>query len=47
MATNRYWTLADGPVPPWPEPGTFVLNQGEVPTPGPGQALPTPAPPVR
>ena len=36
---NRYWTLADGLVPNWPQPDTFVLNEGEVPAPGPGQAL--------
>ena len=36
---NRYWTLADGPVPNWPQADTFVLNEGEIPTPGPGQAL--------
>ncbi|HEY2707379.1 MAG TPA: NADP-dependent oxidoreductase [Caulobacteraceae bacterium] len=36
---NRYWTLADGPVPNWPQPDTFVLNEGEIPRPGPGQAL--------
>ena len=36
---NRYWTLADGPVPNWPEADTFVLNEGEIPRPGPGQAL--------
>src|ERR1700761_5613915 len=39
MATNRYWTLADGPVPGWPEADTFVLNEAPVPEPGPGQAL--------
>ena len=37
--TNRYWTLADGPVPSWPQANTFVLNEGEVPAPGSGQAL--------
>jgi NADPH-dependent curcumin reductase CurA len=36
---NRYWTLADGPVQNWPQEGTFVLKEGEVPSPGPGQAL--------
>ncbi len=36
---NRYWTLADGPVPNWPQADTFVLNEGEMPAPGPGQAL--------
>ncbi len=36
---NRYWTLADGPVPSWPQPNTFVLREGEIPEPGPRQAL--------
>jgi NADPH-dependent curcumin reductase CurA len=36
---NRYWTLAPGPVPAWPEPDTFQLVQAPIPTPGPGQAL--------
>ncbi|HEY1878527.1 MAG TPA: NADP-dependent oxidoreductase [Caulobacteraceae bacterium] len=36
---NRYWTLADGPVPSWPQPDTFVLREGEIPQPQPGQAL--------
>ncbi len=36
---NRYWTLADGPVPGWPAPETFVLNEAPIPAPGPGQAL--------
>lgn len=36
---NRYWTLADGEVPPWPRPDTFVLRERPVPEPGPGQAL--------
>jgi NADPH-dependent curcumin reductase len=39
MTRNRYWTLADGPVPRWPQSDTFVLNEGEVPAPGSGQAL--------
>ena len=39
MVTNRYWTLADGPVPNWPAPDTFVLGEGPIPSPGPGQAL--------
>ena len=39
MTRNRYWTLADGPVPGWPQSDTFVLNEGEVPAPGSGQAL--------
>ncbi|WP_421937913.1 NADP-dependent oxidoreductase [Phenylobacterium sp.] len=37
--TNRYWTLAQRPPPPWPGPDTFALREAEVPTPGPGQAL--------
>ncbi len=36
---NRYWTLADGPVPPWPQPDTFELREAPIPKPGPGQAL--------
>jgi NADPH-dependent curcumin reductase len=36
---NRYWTLSDKPVPAWPEADTFVLKDGPMPTPGPGQAL--------
>jgi NADPH-dependent curcumin reductase len=36
---NRYWTLADGPVPSWPEADTFVLRDGPIPQPAPGQAL--------
>ena len=28
---NRYWTLADGPVPNWPQADTFVLNRGRDP----------------
>ena len=36
---NRYWTLSDKPVPAWPEPDTFELREGPMPTPGPGQAL--------
>ncbi|MCK1712655.1 NADP-dependent oxidoreductase [Bradyrhizobium sp. 143] len=39
MTRNRYWTLADGPVPRWPQADTFVLKEGEAPTPGAGQAL--------
>ncbi|HEY8616804.1 NADP-dependent oxidoreductase [Phenylobacterium sp.] len=37
--TNRYWTLADGPVPPWPEDDTFEMREAPIPTPGEGQAL--------
>lgn len=36
---NRYWTLSDEPVGAWPDDGTFVLREGSMPTPGPGQAL--------
>ncbi|OCK58386.1 NADP-dependent oxidoreductase [Bradyrhizobium sp. LMTR 3] len=39
MTRNRYWTLADGHVPSWPQKDTFVLKEDEVPTPGAGQAL--------
>jgi NADPH-dependent curcumin reductase CurA len=38
-AMNRYWTLADRPLGPWPDADTFVLREGPIPTPGPGQAL--------
>jgi NADPH-dependent curcumin reductase CurA len=36
---NRFWALADGPVPNWPQPDTFVLREELIPTPAPGQAL--------
>ncbi len=36
---NRYWTLADRPLGPWPDAETFELRQEPIPTPGPGQAL--------
>jgi NADPH-dependent curcumin reductase CurA len=36
---NRYWTLADRPLPPWPDAETFELREAPVPAPGPGQAL--------
>jgi NADPH-dependent curcumin reductase CurA len=36
---DRYWTLTDGPVPNWPAADTFVLREGPIPSPGPGQAL--------
>lgn len=36
---NRYWTLADRPLPPWPDAQTFELREAPIPTPGPGQAL--------
>jgi len=35
----RYWTLADKPVPPWPEPDTFEVREAELPKPAEGQAL--------
>jgi NADPH-dependent curcumin reductase CurA len=38
-ATNRYWTLAKRPPPPWPDAGTFELREAPMPQPGPGQAL--------
>lgn len=37
--SSRYWTLADKPVPRWPEADTFELREGDVSRPGPGQAL--------
>ncbi len=36
---NRYWTLADRPLPPWPDAETFELREAPTPAPGPGQAL--------
>ena len=36
---NRYWTLADRPLGPWPDAQTFKLRKGPIPAPGPGQAL--------
>jgi NADPH-dependent curcumin reductase CurA len=36
---NRYWTLADRPLGPWPDAETFELREAPIPTPGPGQAL--------
>src|SRR5271165_125254 len=36
---NRYWTLADRPLPPWPDAETFELREGPIPEPGPGQAV--------
>jgi NADPH-dependent curcumin reductase len=38
-AMNRYWTLADRPIGPWPDAETFELREGPIPEPGPGQAL--------
>ena len=35
----RYWTLADTPVPPWPQPDTFEVREAELPKPAQGQAL--------
>ncbi|MFK4380869.1 NADP-dependent oxidoreductase [Bradyrhizobium sp. USDA 223] len=39
MTMNRFWALAEGPLPAWPQEDTFVLKEGEIPTPGPGQAM--------
>jgi NADPH-dependent curcumin reductase len=39
VTKNRYWILADGPVPGWPQANTFVLKEGEIPAPASGQAL--------
>ncbi|MGY4362885.1 NADPH-dependent curcumin reductase CurA [Bradyrhizobium sp. i1.7.7] len=39
MATNRYWTLSDGPLPAFPQHDTFALRHGEIPVPSKGQAL--------
>lgn len=36
---NRYWTLADRPLGPWPDAETFELREAPMPTPRPGQAL--------
>jgi NADPH-dependent curcumin reductase CurA len=36
---NRYWTLSDKPLSPWPEPDTFELREAAIPKPAPGQAL--------
>ena len=36
---NRFWTLADRPLDPWPTPETFELREAPMPVPGPGQAL--------
>src|SRR5579863_2517846 len=36
---SRFWTLAEGPVPNWPTPDTFVLREGAIETPSAGQAL--------
>src|SRR5215813_5819048 len=39
MMRTRYWTLANGPVPGWPQADTFVLKKGEVPRLRENQAL--------
>ena len=36
---NRYWTLSDKPLGPWPDAETFDLQDEAIPSPGPGQAL--------
>jgi NADPH-dependent curcumin reductase CurA len=36
---NRYWTLSDRPLPPWPEADTFELREEPIPKPAAGQAL--------
>jgi NADPH-dependent curcumin reductase len=36
---NRYWTLSDKPLGPWPDEGTFVLREAPVASPAAGQAL--------
>ena len=36
---NRFWTLADRPLDPWPTPKTFELREAPTPKPGRGQAL--------
>ena len=36
---NRYWTLTDAPLDGLPQARNFALNEGPIPTPGPGQAL--------
>jgi len=36
---NRYWTLSDAPLPPWPQADTFVLREGPIAEPAAGQAL--------
>ena len=38
MPTYRYWTLSGKPFGSWPEPDNFVLREGPIPEPGPGQA---------
>jgi NADPH-dependent curcumin reductase CurA len=36
---NRYWTLAERPLPAWPDADTFVLREAPLPAPAEGQAL--------
>ena len=36
---NRYWTLADRSLDPWPTAETFKVVEAPIPKPGPGQAL--------
>ena len=36
---NRYWTLADRPVPAWPDDHTFELREAPIPEPAADQAL--------
>src|SRR5580698_5553364 len=39
MPTNRYWTVSGKPLGGWPDAETFTLQDGPMPSPGPGQAL--------
>jgi NADPH-dependent curcumin reductase len=39
MTMNRFWTRSDQPLPAWPQADTFELREGQIPSPGPGQAL--------
>jgi NADPH-dependent curcumin reductase CurA len=36
---NRFWTLSERPLGPWPDADTFELREAPTPAPGPGQAL--------
>ena len=36
---NRFWTLSGKPLGGWPDTDTFVLRDGAIPAPGPGQAI--------
>ncbi len=38
-AFNRFWGLAEGPVPNWPQPDTFELREAPIHEPAAGQAL--------